>query len=352
MPGYEPVEPVDVMAKRLGLSPDQISKLDGNENPYGPSPRVVERLADFEHYHIYPDPAQRAVREAVAEYVGVDPDQIVMGNGSDEMLAFAATLFLGHGDVLVNCPPTFGVYEFLGNVTGAHVVSVPRNEDFTIDMPSLEDVLKRGAKLVYLASPNNPTGNILPREQLECILEHHVAVVVDEAYAEFAGESAVDLIGKRDNLIVVRTFSKWAGLAGLRAGYAVVPSALVDTIWKVKVPYNLSAASEQAILASLEDRETLMNHVRLIVEERDRLSERLRKIPWLRPFPSAGNYILCEVRGLPARDVRDSLRKKGILIRYFDSPGLRNCVRISVGLPKDSDRVIEALQEIGATVGK
>jgi histidinol-phosphate aminotransferase len=351
MPGYEPVEPIDVMAKRLGLSPEQISKLDGNENPYGPSPKVAERLSKFEHYHIYPDPAQRAVRAAIADYVGVDAEQIVLGNGSDEMLAFAATLFLDPGDGLVNCPPTFGVYEFLGNVTGASVLSVPRNEDFSIDMPSLEDALD-GAKLLYLASPNNPTGNALPREQLERILNHHIAVVIDEAYAEFAGESAIDLIGKRDNLIAVRTFSKWAGLAGLRAGYAVVPPALVDTIWKVKVPYNLTVASEQAILASLEDKEALLDNVALIVKQRDHLFERLSRIPWLRPFPSAGNYILCEVRGIAAKDIRDTLRKKGILIRYFDSPGLRNCVRISVGLPKDSDRVIEALEEIGASVGK
>jgi histidinol-phosphate aminotransferase len=352
MPGYEPVEPIDVMAKRLGLSPGQISKLDGNENPYGPSPKVAQRLAAYEHYHIYPDPAQRAVREAVADYVGVDAEQIVLGNGSDEMLAFAATLFLDAGDTLVNCPPTFGVYDFLGSIAGARVVSVPRNEDFTIDMRSLEDALRDGAKLIYLASPNNPTGNVLPREQLERILSHHVAVVIDEAYAEFAGESAVGLVGQRDNLIVVRTFSKWAGLAGLRAGYAVVPPALVDTVWKVKVPYNLTVASEQAILASLEDRETLMKNVGLIVAERGRLAERLGKIAWLRPYPSAGNFILCEVRGIVAKDIRDTLRKKGILIRYFDSPGLRNCVRISVGLPKDTDRVIEALEEIGAAIGK
>ena len=109
MPGYEPVEPIDVMAKRLGLSPDQISKLDGNENPYGPSPRVAERLAGYQHYHIYPDPAQRAVREAIGEYVGVDAEQIVLGTGSDEILDLAATLFLSPGDTLVNCPPTFGV---------------------------------------------------------------------------------------------------------------------------------------------------------------------------------------------------------------------------------------------------
>jgi histidinol-phosphate aminotransferase len=352
MPGYEPVEPIDVMAQRLGLSPDQISKLDGNENPYGPSPRVAERLAAYKHYHIYPDPAQRAVREAISEYVGAPAEQIVLGTGSDEILDLVATLFLSPGDTLVNCPPTFGVYEFLGEVYNARHVAVPRNEDFTLDMPALEDVLRSGAKLLYLASPNNPTGNVFPREQLLRILEYPVAVVIDEAYAEFSGQSSVDLVGAHGNLIVARTFSKWAGLAGLRAGYAVIPPELVETVWKVKVPYNLSVASEQAILASLEDKDTLLANVRRIVEERERIFSLLEKLPFLRPYPSAGNYILCEVRGVPARDVRDNLRKRGILIRYFDSPGLRNCVRISVGLPHDTDRVIAALEEIGASVGK
>lgn len=352
MPGYEPVEPIDVMARRLGLAPDQISKLDGNENPYGASPRVAQRLAAYKTYHIYPDPAQRGVREAIGAYVGVDAEQIVLGTGSDEMLDFAATLFLSPGDVLVNCPPTFGVYAFLGEVFDARVVTVPRNEDFSLDLRALEDVLRSGAKLIYLASPNNPTGNLLPREQLLRILEHNVAVVIDEAYAEFSGESAIDLVGQRSNLIVARTFSKWAGLAGIRAGYAVIPPELVETVWKVKVPYNVSVAAEQAILASLEDKDELMANVRVIIEERERMFGLLEKLPFLRPYPSAGNYILCEVRGVPARDVRDNLRRKGILIRYFDTPGLRNCVRISVGTARDTDRVIEAMQEIGASVGK
>jgi histidinol-phosphate aminotransferase len=352
MPGYEPVEPIDVMAARLGLRPDQISKLDGNENPYGASPKVAARLASYPTYHIYPDPAQRAVREAIGAYVGVDPEQIVLGTGSDEMLHFAATLFLSPGDALVNCPPTFGVYAFLGEVFDARVVTVPRNEDFSLDLRALEDVLRGGAKLLYLASPNNPTGNVLPREQLLRILEHNVCVVIDEAYAEFAGESAIDLVGMAGNLIVARTFSKWAGLAGIRAGYAVIPPQLVETVWKVKVPYNVSVAAEQAILASLEDKDELMANVRVIIEERERMFALLEAMSFLRPYPSAGNYILCEVRGVPARDVRDDLRRKGILIRYFDTPGLRNCVRISVGTARDTDRVIEAMQEIGASVGK
>jgi len=346
MPGYEPVEPIDVMARRLGLRADQISKLDGNENPYGASPKVAERLGRFNTYHIYPDPAQRAVREAIGKYVGADPEQIVLGSGSDEVLDLAATLFISPGDRVVSCPPTFGMYEFLARVYDAELTQVPRNEDFTLDLPSLERALDSRAKVLYLASPNNPTGNPLPREQLLRLLEYPVAVVVDEAYSEFAGESAVDILGSHDNLILVRTFSKWAGLAGLRAGYAVIPPSLVETVWKVKIPYNLSVASEQAILASLEDAPRLMERVRLIVEERERMADHLRNLGFVRPYPSAGNFLLCEIQGHEARDIRDQLRAQGILTRYFDTPGLRNCIRISVGRPHDTDRVIEALAKI------
>ena len=351
MPAYEPVEPIDVIARRLGVPESQIVKLDGNENPYGPSPRVAEALARYRYYHIYPDPAQRKIREAVAEYAGVESEQILFGVGSDELLSILAQIVLGPGDRVVNAPPTFGMYEFLGHVRDAEVVNVPRREDFGLDLPQLE-AAARGAKLIFLASPNNPTGNQLPREQVIALLRHNALVVVDEAYSEFAGESLVDLTSTHNNLVVIRTFSKWAGLAGLRIGYAVMPRPLVDLIWRIKVPYNLSVAAEQAVLATLQDTALLMENVRLIVAERERMAELLGKIPWLRPYPSVANFILCDVSGVPARQVRDQLRSRGIMIRYFDSPMLRNCIRISVGKPEHTDILVAALKEIGATVGK
>jgi histidinol-phosphate aminotransferase len=352
IPGYAPVRPVEIVARELGLAPEDISKLDANENPYGASPRVAERLSRYDQFHIYPDPAQREMREAIGAYVGVDPEQVILGTGSDEMLDLAARLFVSPGDTVVNFPPTFGMYDFLASVYDAHLVEIPRNEDFTVDMAAAREALSNSAKLLVLASPNNPTGNVLPREQLLWLLDHPIVVVVDEAYAEFAGESAVELVSQHENLIVVRTFSKWAGLAGLRAGYAIIPLALAEVAWNIKIPYNQSVSSEQAILASLEDRVLLMDRVRLIVEERERLFRLLQELPFLRPFPSAANFVLCEVRGVPAQEVRDRLRERGILIRYFDSPGLRNCLRISVGLPRDTDRVLDALKEVGAKIGR
>lgn len=349
--GYVPIEPPEVVARRLGIPEDRVVKLDANENPYGPSPRVLEALGNFQAYQYYPDPNQRQVREAVARYAAVESNQIIMGNGSDDLLDLCARLFLSPGDTLVNFPPSFGVYSFLGHVYNANTVFIERGEDFALDLERAERALAT-ARLAFVASPNNPTGNSLSRDELERLLAPGAMIAVDEAYAEFAGESFAGLVEHHDNLIVLRTFSKWAGLAGLRAGYAVVPKSLADLIWRVKIPYNLTVSAEQAILASLSDTATLRQHIDLLVEERDRMFDRLASLPWLRPFPSAANFILCEVRDIGAKQLHDDLRQRGILIRYFDSPGLRNCIRISVGKPEHTDRLIEALTEIGAGVGR
>ena len=347
--GYAPIEPPEVVARELGIPADQIIKLDANENPYGPSPRVKAALASFDGYHYYPDPEQREVRRAVALYAGVEPEQVVLGNGSDEMLDLCARLFLSPGDTLVNFPPSFGVYSFLGHIYDANIAHVERGEDFSLDIGRAERELAR-AKLAFIASPNNPTGNSLSRDELERLLAPGAVIAVDEAYAEFAGESFVDLVERHDNLIVLRTFSKWAGLAGMRAGYAVVPEALAELIWRVKIPYNLTVAAEQAILASLEDVPALRVNVELIKAERRRMHDMLAALSWLRPFPSSANFILCEVKGIAAKEVSAQLRRRGILVRYFDSPGVRNCIRVSVGRPRDTESFIEALAEIGGGI--
>ena len=350
MPGYEPVEPLDVLARRLGIPEERIVKLDGNENPYGPSPKVREALARFPYYHIYPDPEQGQVRDAIAGYVGADPEQIVVGNGSDELLDLTGRLFLSPGDSVVNAPPTFGIYEFVARTYGAEVAEAPRREDFALDVDAAERALASGAKLMFLSSPNNPTGNVVSRAELERLLAHGAAVVVDEAYAEFAAESFVPLTVEHDNLIVVRTFSKWAGLAGLRAGYGVFPPAVAEAIRKIKMPYNMNVAAQAAVLAALEDRTALTENVSMIVSERGRMAKTLARLPWLRVYPSRANFLLCQVQGRQAREVQARLRERGVLVRHFDSPGVRGCLRISVGRPQDTDRLVEALTEIGAAV--
>jgi histidinol-phosphate aminotransferase len=202
------------------------------------------------------------------------------------------------------------------------------------------------AKLVFLPSPNNPTGTIVPRADVERLLELPAIVVIDEAYAEFSGASVVDLVGQAPNLVVLRTFSKWAGLAGLRIGYGVVPEQIIGHLWKIKPPYNINMAANAAALASLEDLDERMDKVRLIIAERERMFAQLQSLTGLAPFPSEANFILMRVRDGRAKEVKLALEQQGILIRYYNKPGLNDCIRISIGTPAQNDRVLAALREL------
>ncbi len=347
MAGYEPVEPVEVLAARLGVPPERIVKLDGNENLYGPAPAALRALAEHPGYHIYPDPDQRRLRAALAEYVGVPAEHIVAGAGSDELIDLLARVLLEPGDRVIDLVPTFGMYAFTTAVCGGTSVPVPRRPDFSVDVAAVAAAMDGRTKLIFVASPNNPSGNLLPCADLERLLALGVPVVVDEAYVEFSGGSAARLVPERDNLIVIRTFSKWAGLAGLRVGYGVMPPPLARLLMAVKPPYNVNVAAEAAVLASLAERELLGERVRAIVAERERMIALLREIPFLRPWPSQANFVLCDVTRGDARALRDGLRRRGIFIRYFDRDGLRDKVRISVGRPEHTDARLAALREMG-----
>lgn len=348
MEPYTPIVPFDVLSARLGRRPDEIVKLDANENPYGPSPRALRALAEERYYHIYPDPDQRALREAIARYVDVSPDFILAGAGADELIDLLMRLFIGPGDGVIDCPPTFGMYEFDAALQGGIVFKVPRRDDFSLDLDAIEEVARRERpKLIFITSPNNPDGSIIAREELHRLLQLPLVVVLDEAYAEFSGQSFVSWVLTYPNLVVLRTFSKWAGLAGLRVGYGVFPSNIIQHLWKIKQPYNVNVAATRAAIASLDDADHLLANVARIVAERDRLARLLAEIDYLRPYPSHANFILCRVIGREAREVRRALEERGILVRYFNKPGLTDCIRISVGRPEDTDRLMIALREIG-----
>lgn len=343
---YEPIEPVEVLAERLGVPPDRIIKLDGNENLYGPSPRVREALAACDRYHIYPDPDQRAVRAAIAEYVGVSAEQIVAGLGSDELIDLLCRALLSPGDGVIDLVPTFGMYVFSTSVNAGRYVPVARREDFGVDVDAVAAVVDPRTKLIFVASPNNPSGNRIEQDELRRLLALPTLVVVDEAYVEFSGGSYVSLVPLHPNLVVLRTFSKWAGLAGLRAGYGVMHPELARVLLAIKQPYNVTVPAEEAILASLADKAALMRNVAAIVAERERLAALLARVPFLLPIPSEANFILCRVTRGSARALRDRLRERGIFLRYFGRPGLDDCIRISVGKPEHTDALMAALAEV------
>jgi histidinol-phosphate aminotransferase len=388
MKSYTPIEPVEILVQQVE---GKVIKLDGNENPYGCSPKVSQAVAGYPYYHIYPDPEQRKLREALQEYTGVDRQHIVCGSGSDELIDLVLRLFLEPGDRIIDCPPTFGMYPFSAEVCGGRVIDVPRkDEDFALDIAGVKRALDKRTKVIFIASPNNPTGNIIEEQELMELVDTGRVVVIDEAYFEFSGVTMAGLVPAYRNLIVLRTFSKWAGLAGFRIGYGIFPVEIADYLMKIKQPYNVNAAAQVAVLASLSDLDYLHGNVNKIITERERLFGKLGVIAsgakqshWLKPYPSRANFILCSLyrdseptpsvisrreiprlslRGTesrsnlltgseqapqsPAKEIWRQLQQRGIFIRYFDTPRLKDCLRISVGRPEDTDALIEALKEM------
>lgn len=353
MSPYTPILPYEVLAERLGRHPSDIVKLDANENPYGPAPSVSGALAEAPYLHIYPDPESAHLREAISGYTGIDKEYILAGAGADELIDLLFRLFItpGADDSIINCPPTFGMYKFDADVNGAEIISVPRDEQFSVDVTAIEEVfLKRKGnppKLLFIASPNNPDGSVLSDSDLRRLLALPTLVVLDEAYFEFADDNRLRWVPDHDNLVVLRTFSKWAGLAGMRVGYGGFPLPIIKHLWKIKQPYNVTVASQIAAIASIKEKEDLLDKVSRMVQQRDVFYERVSEITWLSPYPSQSNYVLCRVGGgRLAAEVKNKLADKGILIRYYTTTGLSDCIRISMGTEKQMERLYKALAEL------
>ncbi len=351
MEPYHPVKPFEILAQELGFDADDIIKLDANENPYGALEACRQALANMKYAHIYPDSQSELLVSEIADWLGVDPKHILVGAGADELIDLVMRLVLDPGDAMITCSPTFGMYAFDAGVQGAQVIDIPRKDDFSIDLESLgAAVAEYRPKLLFVASPNNPDGSRLSGKEIEQLLEWPLITVLDEAYVEFASGdvSWIGEVQRRENLIVLRTFSKWAGLAGLRVGYGAFPSSLVPHLQKIKQPYAVSAAAQAAARAAVQSQQELKRVGELITGERSRLFEGLQAIDYLRPYPSEANFILSRVVGADAAEITRELRKRGILIRYFDKPGLRDHIRISVGKPEETQKVLAALKQLEA----
>lgn len=343
---YKPVEPPEVLSQRVSIPRDEIIKMDANENPYGCSPAVKIALASYQYYNSYPDPEQRALRTALMNYTGAPFQNIIAGSGSDELIELILRLFLEPGDSVLNCPPTFGMYSFCTQICAGELINIPRKNDFSIDVNSIKKAISKKTKVIFIASPNNPTGNSTSQQDIVDLLNSELIVVVDEAYAEFNDSNLIEMVTEYPNLLVLRTFSKWAGLAGLRVGYGVFPSNIVNHLMKIKQPYNVNSAAQIAARASLSDLEYLKKSIEYITEERERLLKLLKTINWLEPYKSEANFILCLVKTGNAQEITEILKSKGIIIRYYDSPDLSNYIRISVGKPEHTDSLIKELKKM------
>jgi len=345
--GYSAATSPETLAGKVEVAVEDIIKLDANENPYGCSPNVGKALENYRNFHIYPDDGQARLRELLAGYTGVDARHIVAGSGSNRLIDLVLRLLISPGDEIINCVPTFGIYSFSSLLCGGKVIEVPRDSEFAVNISAVKKAISSRTKILFLTNPNNPSGTLTPREDILELLDTGIPVLVDEAYFEFSGETIAELVGRYDNLMVLRTFSKWAGLAALRIGYGLFPAAIADFLLRIKIPYNINAAAQVAVEESLKDADYLMKSVKAIVAERDRLLSELKKVTWLRPVPSRANFILCQVLSGKAVEMHRKLRDKGILVRYFDQPMLQDYVRISVGKPEHTDALVRILRETG-----
>jgi histidinol-phosphate aminotransferase len=373
LPPYIPIEPFEVLSARIGREPSQIVKLDANENPYGPLPIVHEALGKLDFPHIYPDPESRALRRSLSNFTGVPEENLLAGAGADELLDLIMRVLLEPGDCIISCPPTFGMYPFDAELNAARCIEVRRNPDFSLNLEAIHKAVEsQQPKILFIASPNNPDGSMIDSKTMDELLSLPLLVVLDEAYIEFAellhppsfakhprgtaglparnlgaSLSRISEVPSRENLVVLRTFSKWAGLAGLRIGYGAFPLWLMPTLWKSKQPYNVNVAASVAAQISLEHVEELTEIVERLKMERSRLFEALQEIPYLKPYHTQSNFILCQVIRRDAAELKSRLAQEyGVFIRYFNKPGLHDHIRISVGRPEDTDVLLEALRSI------
>ncbi|MDX1412635.1 MAG: histidinol-phosphate transaminase [Candidatus Promineifilaceae bacterium] len=352
MEPYVPIVPFEVLSERLGRLPKDITKLDANENPYGPSSAALEAIITGKWFHIYPDPESNLLRKALSNYLGVPKERLLAGMGADELIDLILRAVLSPGDRVINCPPTFGMYPFSTAVNGGEIINIERNEDFSLNIDRIisESRSYPNARVLFICSPNNPDGSLIPHEDLICLLDLNLIIVLDEAYIEFAAvdgyESRFHWALNQKNLIVLRTFSKLAALAGLRVGYGIFPEWLLPHLWKIKQPYNINVAASLAAVASLENPQWMERNVSLIVNERKRMVRELEHFDFLKPYPSSANFVLFKVLGRSAALLKQELSKEGVLVRYFDKPGLANCIRISAGRPADTERLVSALKKV------
>jgi histidinol-phosphate aminotransferase len=334
-------------------APPARRKLNQNESPFDFPPElkreVLERVA-AQAWQRYPEFAPPELLALLAEHYGWVADGVLVGNGSNELIQSTLSVTLGAGDRVVAPSPTFSLYRLLTAVLGGRYVPVPLGDSFVFDVDSLIDAAQRqSARVIVLNSPNNPTGSALPEGAVERILSQTEALVVcDEAYQDFGGPSAIRLLAHSSRLVVLRTFSKALGLAGLRFGLALAHPAVARAIAKGKLPYNVNLMTLAAARTALDHAPMLAARTREVIEIRDRFVTRLGQIPGLTVYPTAANFVLIRSLSLPAKELFRRLRDDyGILIRdVSDSAQLSECLRISIGTSEDMDTVISALQEI------
>jgi histidinol-phosphate aminotransferase len=346
---YVPGKPLEELEREYGIS-DSV-KLASNENPLGPSPKAVAAIGQaLDRLHRYPDGSAFALTRKLARHLEVAPEQIVLGNGSDEILGMLSRVLLGPGDEAVMPKPSFLMYEISVRASGAEPVFVPLKE-LGIDLDGIADAVSNRTRIVFLCNPNNPTGSVIDQKRLSSFLAalpEGIVVVLDEAYIEFVRdpESArgLSLMGTGRPLVTLRTFSKAYGLAGLRVGYAVMPAELAELLHRVRMPFNVSSLAQAGAFAALDDHAFLNKTVRQVHKGIDYLFEALAERE-IACFPTQANFFLIDVKK-SADEVFEELLKKGVIVRSMSAYGYPTYIRVNAGADAENRRLIHALEQV------
>ncbi len=342
---YIPGKTSDEVARVYGIKPENIIKLGSNENPLGPSPKAIERvIKHVKEISVYPSPGYADLKNAIASYTGFQTSNVVVGNGSDDVLNTLIRQIVQRGDVVVIPTPTYSYYEAIIGTGHGKCVFVNRNSDFSINAQRILNAVTDKTKMIFICSPNNPTGNIVGKwELVELLQSTDSFIVLDEAYVEFASESYTDLVHEFDTLIVLRTFSKLFGLAGLRLGYGIANERIVKEYNNLALTFLINQLAARAGIAALSDERFIENTVVMVKEGREYLT---KSVPF-KVYPSEANFVYVDVTPYTSGEISEYLLKVGIIVR--DCSTIRGCghnaVRLTIGQPWQNVRVVTALNE-------
>lgn len=346
---YQPGKPIEELERELGLS--DIVKLASNENPLGPSKTVTDGISDqLTELARYPDGSAYLLKNKLHEKLGIDPARITVGNGSNDVLELVARVFLAPGLEAIVSEHSFVVYPLATKSLGADLTVIPA-KDFGQDLVATSGAIHENTRVVFIANPNNPTGTWIDRDTLTAFLDRvpsETLVVLDEAYAEYVEEpdypNGLELVDQYDNLVVTRTFSKAYGLAGLRIGYSVSHPDIADLMNRVRQPFNVNLMSLAAARIALDDDEYLSQSVRLNAEGMKQIMDACSQMG-LEYIPSVGNFLTIDF-GRDAMPIYDALLHQGVIVRPIGVYGLPNHLRVTIGLPEENARFIDALQKV------
>jgi len=348
---YVPGKPIEDVMREYGLT--SIVKLASNENPLGPSKKAIEAIKkEAENIHIYPDGAALELRQKIADKNGLDMSQVLIGSGGEQILKLIAHTFVNEGDEVIFGAPSFALYDIMSSHIGAKCISLPLTEDFKHDLKAFEKHINGNTKIVYVCNPNNPTGNIMPKDELVDFisrLPEHIVLMLDEAYFEYAIHdpeylNGLDILKDRPNTIILRTFSKVAGLAGLRIGYCFSSPEIIREMGKIKGVFNANRIGQAAALASLDDDEHIENTVVLNKKSLDMMKE-FFKSHGMSYVESHANFIFVDIKQ-SSRQAYTELQKRGVIIRPGFLWGFENYIRVSSGTIDQTETFLNALESI------